>query len=131
MIDVFNLAVPFFGLIFIGFAGGKIEQIPDTALGWMNFFIVYVSLPALFYRILAKTPLEQVARVDFVFAMTLATFWACSLSFGGRDADPQGQYRGIGHRRARRRLWQHRLYGAARPWRRWGRGRRCRWRCGC
>ncbi|HEY6025559.1 MAG TPA: AEC family transporter, partial [Pseudolabrys sp.] len=50
MIDVLNLALPFFGLIFIGFACGRIKQIPDTALGWMNYFIVYVSLPALFYR---------------------------------------------------------------------------------
>jgi hypothetical protein len=81
MIDVLNLALPFFGLIFIGFACGRIKQIPDTALAWMNFFIVYVALPALFYRILAKTPLEQLARVDFVFATTLATFWAFSISF--------------------------------------------------
>ena len=63
MIEVLNLALPFFGLIIIGFACGKIKQIPDTALGWMNFFIVYVSLPALFYRILAQTPLEQLAQV--------------------------------------------------------------------
>ena len=65
MIDVLNLALPFFGLIFIGFACGKLKQIPDTALAWMNFFIVYVALPALFYRILAQTPLEQLAQVDF------------------------------------------------------------------
>lgn len=81
MIDVINLALPFFGLIFIGFACGKLKQIPDTALAWMNFFIVYVSLPALFYRILAQTPLEQLAKVDFVFATTLATFWAFALAF--------------------------------------------------
>jgi malonate transporter len=81
MIDVINLAIPFFGLIFIGFACGRIKPIPDTALAWMNFFIVYVSLPALFYRILAKTPLEQLAQVDFIFATTLATFWAFSISF--------------------------------------------------
>ena len=36
MIDVLNLALPFFGLIFIGFACGRIKQIPDTALAWMN-----------------------------------------------------------------------------------------------
>ena len=42
MIDVLNLALPYFGLIFIGFACGKLKQIPDTALAWMNFFIVYV-----------------------------------------------------------------------------------------
>lgn len=81
MIDVLNLALPFFGLIFIGFACGKLKQIPDTALAWMNFFIVYVALPALFYRILAQTPLEQLARVDFIFATTLSTFWAFAVSF--------------------------------------------------
>jgi malonate transporter len=81
MIEVLNLALPFFGLIFIGFACGKIKQIPDTALGWMNFFIVYVSLPALFYRILSQTPLEQLAQIDFVFATTLATFWAFAVAF--------------------------------------------------
>jgi predicted permease len=81
MIDVINLALPFFGLIFIGFACGRLKQIPDTALAWMNFFIVYVSLPALFYRILAQTPLEQLAKVDFVFATTLSTFWAFAIAF--------------------------------------------------
>jgi malonate transporter len=82
MIDVLNVAFPFFGLIFIGFACGRIKQIPDTALAWMNFFIVYVTLPALFYRILAQTPLDKLAQVDFVFATTLATFWAFAVSFG-------------------------------------------------
>ena len=81
MIDVINLALPFFGLIVIGFVCGRIKQIPDTALGWMNFFIVYVSLPALFYRILAQTPLDRLAQVDFIFATTLATFWAFAVSF--------------------------------------------------
>jgi malonate transporter len=81
MIDVLNLALPFFGLIFIGFACGKLKQIPDTALAWMNFFILYVALPALFYRILAQTPLEKLAQVDFIFATTMATLWAFSLSF--------------------------------------------------
>lgn len=81
MLDVINLALPFFGLIVIGFACGKIKQIPDTALGWMNFFIVYVSLPALFYRILAKTPLDQLAQIDFILATTLATFWAFAIAF--------------------------------------------------
>lgn len=81
MIDVLNLALPYFGLIFIGFACGKLKRIPDTALAWMNFFIAYVALPTLFNRILAQTPLEQLARPDFIFATTLATFWAFAVSF--------------------------------------------------
>jgi len=59
MIDVLNLALPYFGLIFLGFACGRFKSIPDRGLAWMDFFIVYLSLPALFFRILAKTPFEQ------------------------------------------------------------------------
>jgi predicted permease len=81
MIDVVNLALPYFGLIFIGFACGRLKQIPDTALAWMNFFIIYVSLPALFYGILAKTPFEQLAQARFIVATTLATFAAFAISF--------------------------------------------------
>ncbi len=81
MIDVINLALPFFGLIFIGFACGKLKRIPDTALAWMNFFIIYVALPALFFRILTRTPLAQLAQVNFILATTLSTFWAFAVSF--------------------------------------------------
>lgn len=81
MIDVLNLALPYFGLIFIGFACGKLKQIPDTALGWMNFFIVYVALPALFYRILSRTPLSQLAQVEFILATTLGTALAFAIAF--------------------------------------------------
>ena len=62
MLDVINLALPFFGLIVLGFAFGKLKQIPDEGLAWMNFFIIYAALPALFYRIVAQTPLEQLAH---------------------------------------------------------------------
>ena len=55
MIDVLNLALPYFGLIFLGFACGRYKSIPDRGLAWMDFFIVYLSLPALFFRILATT----------------------------------------------------------------------------
>ena len=81
MLDVINLALPFFGLVFLGFAAGRYQRIPDTGMAWMNFFIVYVSLPALFYRILATKPLEQLARPPFIVATTLSTFAAFILSF--------------------------------------------------
>jgi malonate transporter and related proteins len=50
MMDVLNLALPYFGLIFIGFARGKLGKLPETDLAWMNFFLLYVSLAALFFR---------------------------------------------------------------------------------
>jgi predicted permease len=81
MLDIVNLALPFFGVIFIGFACGKWRRIPDEGLAWMNFFILYVTLPALFFRILSKTPLEQLAQIDFIKATTLATACAFALAF--------------------------------------------------
>jgi hypothetical protein len=50
VIDVLNLALPYFGLIFIGFACGKAKGLPETGLAWMNFFLLYVSLPAVSCR---------------------------------------------------------------------------------
>jgi malonate transporter len=81
MLDVLNLALPFFGLILLGLACGRLNRIPESGLAWMNFFIVYVALPALFYRILARTPLEQLTQARFILATTLSTFLAFTIAF--------------------------------------------------
>ncbi|ARQ01739.1 AEC family transporter [Pseudorhodoplanes sinuspersici] len=99
MIEVLNLALPYFGLILLGYACGRIKQIPDTGLAWMNFFIVYVALPCLFYRIVAKTPLEQLANVSFVLGTTLSTLIAFTLALAialiGRRTMPQATIAGL------------------------------------
>src|ERR1700759_4472523 len=59
MIDILNLAVPYFGLIFVGFACGKANGPPEAGLAWMNFFLLYVSLPALLFVIMSKTPFAE------------------------------------------------------------------------
>ncbi len=81
MLDILNLAFPFFGLIFIGFACGKLARIFAEGLAWMSFFILYVALPALFFRILSKTPFEELAQVDFIKATTLASACAHAIAF--------------------------------------------------
>ena len=73
MIELLNLALPYFGLIFLGFACGHLRRIPETGLAWMDFFILYMALPALFYRVLAQTPLEQLNNVPFIIGTTLTT----------------------------------------------------------
>jgi malonate transporter and related proteins len=80
MLDLVNLALPFFGVILLGFGCGKWRRLPDEGLAWMNFFILYVTLPALFFHILSKTPLEQLAQVNFIKATTLATACAFALA---------------------------------------------------
>jgi predicted permease len=79
--DVLNLALPYFGLIFLGLFCGKLKQIPEGGLAWMNFFLIYVSLPCLFYRVLALTPLEQLNNPPFIAATMLATAAMFALAF--------------------------------------------------
>jgi malonate transporter len=80
MMDVLNLALPYFGLIFIGFACGKRARLPEAGLAWMNFFLLYVSLPALFFRIMSRTPFEELNNLPFVVTTTLATACAFGVS---------------------------------------------------
>lgn len=81
MQDVITLALPFFGLILIGFAAGKLKNLPEAGLSWMNFFVVYLALPALFFRLLSETPFEQLANVSFVAATTFTTYIVFAISF--------------------------------------------------
>src|ERR1700716_48024 len=80
MIDILNLAVPYFGLIFIGFACGQAKGLPDQGLAWMNFFLLYVSLPALLFGIMSKTPFAELNNPPFLIATTLGTISAFVLA---------------------------------------------------
>src|SRR5580658_10049504 len=80
MIDVLNLALPYFSLIFIGFACGKARGLPEAGLAWMNFFLLYVSLPALLYGIMAKTPFSELNNPPFLIATTCGTVTAFGLA---------------------------------------------------
>jgi predicted permease len=81
MIDVLNLALPFFGLIALGYAAGRIKDLPDLGLAWMNFFLIYISLPCLFYRVLAETPFEQLNNARFVIGTTVSTAIVFAVAF--------------------------------------------------
>ena len=91
MSDVVGLVLPFFGLIFLGFFVARITRQPVEALGWMNTFIVYVALPALFFQLLAKTPFERLTEWTFILGAVFSTYaiflimFAGSMLFAGRN----------------------------------------------
>jgi malonate transporter and related proteins len=100
MLDVLNLALPYFGVIFIGFACGKAKGIPEQGLAWMNFFLLYVSLPALLFGIMSATPFEQLNNPPFLIATSIASASAFVLAlfvgrlFGGLRM-PEGALAGL------------------------------------
>ena len=83
MSDVIGLVLPFFGLIFIGFVVARITREPLEALGWMNTFIIYVALPALFFQLLAKTPFEKLTEWGFILGSVASTYIVFTIMFAG------------------------------------------------
>ncbi len=79
--SVLSLALPFFGLILLGYVCGKLIDLPESGLTWMNAFIIYVALPALFFNLVHVTPIEQLANWRFVLITTSCTAIAFALAF--------------------------------------------------
>lgn len=91
MSDVLGLVLPFFGLIFMGFVVARITRQPLEALGWMNTFIVYVALPALFFQLLSKTPIERLTEWSYIFASVFSTYVIFSLMFVASVIQSRGE----------------------------------------
>ncbi|MDQ0327118.1 putative permease [Rhodopseudomonas julia] len=81
MSDVVGLALPFFGLILLGFVAGRIWHEDEKALAWLNLYVIYFALPALFFEVLSKTPIEELTNGSFIFATTFATYTAFAFAF--------------------------------------------------
>lgn len=91
MSDVIGLVLPFFGLIILGFLVARITRQPVEALGWMNTFIIYVALPALFFQLLAKTPFERLTEWRFIFGSVFSTYIIFSVMFVGSVIVSRGE----------------------------------------
>ncbi len=81
LVGLFNLLAPFFGLIGLGFLCGKLSKQPAAGLAWMQFFLIYVALPCLFYALIADKPLSELANWPFILITTLCTAIAFAISF--------------------------------------------------
>lgn len=82
MTDVLSLALPFFGLILLGFASGRLVRLPEDGLAWLNYFIIYIALPPLFFQLVSRTPFEQLANGRFILVTTLSTAITFYLAIG-------------------------------------------------
>ncbi|MBP2549601.1 putative permease [Neorhizobium galegae] len=81
MAAILALLLPFFGLILIGYVAAKASGQGAEALGWMNTFIVYAALPALFFKLVSRTPIEDLTRIDFIVTQLAAVYCVFALVF--------------------------------------------------
>lgn len=81
MAEISSLVLPFFGLILLGYLTARWKKLDESALGWLNIFIIYVALPAMFFKIIGRTPFEELARFDFILTSLAATYTAFAVVF--------------------------------------------------
>lgn len=91
MTEIVGLVLPFFGMIFLGALAARLTRQPLEALGWMNTFILYIALPALFFQLLARTPVEQLAEWRYIVGAVLSTYLVFSLMFVGSVIVSRGE----------------------------------------
>ena len=87
MIVIAGLVLPFFGLIALGalttvaMRRHHSTMAGEAGLFWLNAFIVYIALPALFFKLLSRTPIHELTRFDFIVTTLGATYCLFAVIF--------------------------------------------------
>ncbi|MGB1255085.1 MAG: AEC family transporter [Thiolinea sp.] len=71
--EVLNLTLPLFALVFLGWLSARFKKLPPSGLVWMQFYIIYLALPAMFFQILRKTPVEDMLNFPYIAGTSGAT----------------------------------------------------------
>jgi predicted permease len=81
MNEIVSILLPFFGLIALGYGTGKWRKTPAEGLAWLNFFVFYLALPALFFQMVAETPREELTSWSFILTTTFGTYCTFAIAF--------------------------------------------------
>ncbi len=81
MAAIFDLALPFFGLVALGVGAARIWAVGDRGLEWLNIFLIWFALPALIFLVVAAAPFEKLIDWPYVAATSSATITAFLLVF--------------------------------------------------
>lgn len=81
MSEIARIALPFFGLVFLGYGVGRWGPIKRDGLPGLEFFVRYLALPAFYFQLLARTPFDQLTDWSFVLTTTFATYCAFAIAF--------------------------------------------------
>ena len=68
MQTILNTALPFFALIFCGYAAGRFNLLSEASVSGVNAFVFYFALPTFLFNLMATSPIGEVPIGSFVAA---------------------------------------------------------------
>ena len=83
MQSILNNALPFFALIFCGYAAGRLNLLTTTAAAGVNTFVFFFALPAFLFSLMSSSPIAEVLNVPFIGAYVLASLAVFGLAVAG------------------------------------------------
>ena len=83
MQTILNNALPFFALIFCGYAAGRLDLLTATAAAGVNTFVFFFALPAFLFSLMSSSPIAEVLNVPFIGAYVLASLAVFGLTVAG------------------------------------------------
>lgn len=78
---IVDLALPFFGLIGLGFLAGRLFAHKDRGLHWLNIFVFYFALPPFIFLTVAASDPAKITNLAFIAGTTLASYLTFLLVF--------------------------------------------------
>jgi predicted permease len=81
MTEILTLLIPFFGLIALGYGAGRLGFVTAEGAGGLDFFVLYLALPAFFFQSIASGPAIELGALSFVLTTTFATYCAFAIAF--------------------------------------------------
>jgi len=81
MIEIFLKTLPFFALIGLGWAAGRLRFFPPEATAWLTKFVFYFALSAMLFRFTATLPIEELFDPAFFAAYLTASIAVWALGF--------------------------------------------------
>jgi predicted permease len=78
VLDILRVTFPFFALVLCGYMAARRRMLPLEAIGGLNSFVLYFSLPCMLYRFGASTPVSR------LFDPAVGAIWLpCALAMVG------------------------------------------------
>ncbi len=81
MSQILALVLPFFGLLAAGYATGRLRLVATEGAAALDFFVLYLALPAFFFLSIVESPGSTAGAVSFVLTTTFASYCAFAVAF--------------------------------------------------
>ena len=82
MVEVFLRTLPFFAIIGLGFAAGRLRFFPEEATAWLTRFVFFFALSAMLFRFSATLPLADVFNPRLVAGYLWGTAFVYVIATG-------------------------------------------------